>query len=89
MITIDGFPIFYSEFWSIEKTSFSWPFPKARGLFLFSFLVALFAGSALLSLFVWQSWLIITGQTTIEFYGNQVAKSVLEADFVNPVFYLF
>ena len=86
MISIDGFPIFYREFWSLGSSSMLWPFQKSRGLFLFSFLVALLAGSALLTLCGWQSWLIITGQTTIEFYGNQVAKAVLEVDFVNPVF---
>jgi hypothetical protein len=52
--------------------------------FMFSYLVAGLAGSALWSLSFWQTFLIASGQTNIEFYRNQVSKALLKDDFRNP-----
>lgn len=83
MISFDEFSLFYNGFW-IKKNDITWIFPKTKRLFLFSFLVSVLAGSAVISLCIWQTYIIITGQTTIEFYRNQVSRALLD-DFVNPV----
>ena len=84
MISMDGFYTFYYGCW-MKSVQIIWPFQKARGLFIFSYLVSVLAGSALISLTIWHTWLVLTAQTTIEFYRNQVARNILGEDFVNQV----
>lgn len=88
MIIWNLFPIFYQVF-SCKMASIKDPWCSSLSLardrsFMFSYLVAGLAGSALWSLALWQTFLITSGQTNIEFYRNQVSRALLEDDFRNP-----
>ena len=57
-----------------------WPFRKARGLFMFTWLVSCLVTLGLVPLFIWHTYLISTGQTTIEYYKNKVAQEILSQE---------
>lgn len=47
---------------------------KARSAVMFTFVLALSVGIAVSILFFWHVFLLLTGQTTIEFYGNATLR---------------
>ncbi|KAI9138467.1 hypothetical protein BKA69DRAFT_770955 [Paraphysoderma sedebokerense] len=52
----------------------AWSYPVDRFLMTFSVLVALALGVALFMMTLWHIYLICTGQTQIEYYGNNYMK---------------
>ncbi|TPX63286.1 hypothetical protein SpCBS45565_g06715 [Spizellomyces sp. 'palustris'] len=58
---------------------FKWPYSQARMGFVFSFLLAGAIGLAICGMAGWHTWLIATGQTTIEHYGNQTSKEIAKS----------
>ena len=58
--------LFHSPVINVE-----WPFINARNVFLFTGLLSFVAAYGLLGFLIWHSYLILTGQTTIEYLSNR------------------
>ncbi|KNC50919.1 uncharacterized protein AMSG_07161 [Thecamonas trahens ATCC 50062] len=57
-----------------ESEAKPWPYPIGRGSVVFVFVLTLSICLALTFMMVWQLYLVITAQTTIEFYFNRFRK---------------
>lgn len=72
--------IFWLAFLSSKRQAFVWPLRFMRPIFLFVFLISVLIGTSLIGLVSWQTFLMVTNQTTVEFYKNQVAKALHLSD---------
>ncbi|KAI8893522.1 DHHC palmitoyltransferase-domain-containing protein [Globomyces pollinis-pini] len=66
--------LFWNEFVNMNGT-FKWPSEFANVFFLFMYLTVVIVGAAILGLTSWQTYLIATGQTTIEYHINGYNKT--------------
>ncbi|KAI8879337.1 zf-DHHC-domain-containing protein [Backusella circina FSU 941] len=70
----------------LDLTQPDWQYYFPRPIFAFSFILAVCMGLAIGALCVWHYYLIITAQTTVEFYNNYYDKGVCKSQgelFVN------
>ncbi|RCH87975.1 hypothetical protein CU098_008676 [Rhizopus stolonifer] len=70
----------------LDFTQLDWPYYFPRPLLAFSFILAICMGLAIGALCLWHYYLILTAQTTVEFYNNYYDKSVCKSQgevFVN------
>ncbi|TPX35731.1 phenylalanine---tRNA ligase [Synchytrium microbalum] len=74
---ISGFNLFWAAF--VKHESIPWPSANWAVMFLFSFLLAGTISIALALLVSFHTFLILTAQTTIEFYENQYLNKVARA----------
>merc|ERR1711991_383307 len=63
-----------APFFETETLGAPWPYPIGRGSVVFVFVLTLSIFLALTFMMVWQLYLVITAQTTIEFYFNRFRK---------------
>merc|ERR1711916_11768 len=63
-----------APFFETETLGAPWPYPIVRGSVVFVFVLTLSIFLALTFMMVWQLYLVIPAQTTIEFYFNRFRK---------------
>jgi palmitoyltransferase len=69
LFSLAGFQVVYREFYLREGVVL-WPFDGGKVLFIFTYMCALSVGIALFFMTIWQTYLIATAQTSIEFQIN-------------------
>ncbi|KAI8973870.1 hypothetical protein BDB01DRAFT_844940 [Pilobolus umbonatus] len=70
----------------LDFTQLEWPYYFPRPLFAFSIILAICMGLVVGALCVWHYYLIMTAQTTVEFYNNYYDKGICKSQgeiFVN------
>ncbi|KAI8068223.1 DHHC palmitoyltransferase-domain-containing protein [Gongronella butleri] len=61
---------------SLDLALSEWPYYYPRPLMAFSFILAICMGVAIMGLCSWHYYLVMTGQTTVEFYNNYYEMDV-------------
>ncbi|ORX46491.1 zf-DHHC-domain-containing protein [Hesseltinella vesiculosa] len=61
---------------SLDMLNTDWPYFYPRPLMAFSYILAICMGLAVSALCGWHYYLVMTGQTTVEFYNNYYEKDV-------------
>ncbi|KAG1465152.1 hypothetical protein G6F46_002287 [Rhizopus delemar] len=70
----------------MDLNELDWPYYFPRAIFAFAIILAICMGLAIGALCVWHYYLIMTAQTTVEFYNNHYDKAVCKSQgeiFVN------
>ncbi|KAI8582090.1 hypothetical protein K450DRAFT_269546 [Umbelopsis ramanniana AG] len=61
---------------ALDFINTEWPYYYPRPLVAFSYILAICMGVAIAALCAWHYYLLLTGQTTVEFYNNQYEKGL-------------